>query len=405
MSNPSANLTATRFGYRAANAAGVLEEGEIDAASEQQAVDVLRRRSLWVTEVWPTQARARVRRSRGTVSGTLARDTRTLATLVASGVPLEKSLTYIATNSASAELRDAFTTVRNRVQSGAALSEAFRGERVFPPLFPALAATGEATGTLDVSLARLAEHLERADELRAKLRAALLYPMLLGGAAIIGVVVIMLVVVPRFAVLLEQAGGELPLSTRALMAVSSVFTIGWPVILVVAIAIAVLWPSWIARPVNRLRFDSARLRWPVVGDYERATAAARYTRTLALALPSGVDLLTAMRLSRESVENVALANQLCEAEDSVRNGAPLSVSVSSALPPLAVQLLAAGEAASALPTLSGRAADALDSEVQRELSRAVTLIEPVLILGFGGLIGFVALGLLQAIYGINSSVL
>ncbi|MEP6832747.1 MAG: type II secretion system F family protein [Gemmatimonas sp.] len=394
-----------RFGYRAANAAGALEEGEVDATSEQDAVDTLRRRALWATEVWPKQSPRKIKRSRGTPAGALARDTRTFATLLTSGVPLEQALNYVAQHSLAAELRDGFSAVRTRVQSGVALSDALRLERVFPAMFPALAATGEATGTLDASLSRLADHLERADELRARLRAALLYPALLGVAAIVGVSVIMLVVVPRFAVLLQQAGGKLPLSTRLLMAVRNTFTVGWPAMLALAIGGALGWRQWIARPASRRQFHGARLRWPLVGDYERALAAARYTRTLAMALPSGVDLLAAMKLARGTVENLALAHQLEESEAAVRNGAALAASVANVLPPLAVQLLGAGEASGALAALSGRAADALEAETQRELANAVTLIEPILILGFGGLIGFVALGLLQAIYGINASTL
>ncbi len=404
--NGDATNTATkRYGYRAANASGAIEEGEIDASSEENAVDVLRRRSLWATEVWPKQRLRKIKRSRGTPNGTLSRDTRTLATLLASSVPLEQALNYVAMHSLAMDLRSAFSAVRTRVQNGVALSDALRAERAFPPLFAALAATGEATGTLDASLSRLADHLERADELRDRLRAALLYPALLGIAAIAGVTVIMLVVIPRFSVLLQQAGGTLPLSTRMLMAVSNVFTTGWPVMLVLGVALALGWRQWIARAVNRRQFHAARLRWPLIGDYERAMGAARYTRTLALALPSGVDLLAAMRLARGTVENTALAELLENAEGAVRNGGALSASVANALPPLAVQLLAAGEASGALAALSARAADALEAETQRELSKAVTLIEPILILGFGGLIGFVALGLLQAIYGINASTL
>ena len=365
------NAATKRYGYRAANASGAIEEGEIDASSEENAVDVLRRRSLWATEVWPKQRLRKIKRSRGTPNGTLSRDTRTLATLLASSVPLEQALNYVAMHSLAMDLRSAFSAVRTRVQNGVALSDALRAERAFPPLFAALAATGEATGTLDASLSRLADHLERADELRDRLRAALLYPALLG----------------------------------MLMAVSNVFTTGWPVMLVLGVALALGWRQWIARAVNRRQFHAARLRWPLIGDYERAMGAARYTRTLALALPSGVDLLAAMRLARGTVENTALAELLENAEGAVRNGGALSASVANALPPLAVQLLAAGEASGELAALSARAADALEAETQRELSKAVTLIEPILILGFGGLIGFVALGLLQAIYGINASTL
>ena len=399
-------MSDNRWGYRAANAAGAVVEGEIDAPSEQGAVDALRRRALWVTELWPKHATATTtvaRASKRVPAGALAAVMRAVSTLLASGVSLERALGYAATQAPAGALRDAFVAVRNDVRNGRALSEAFAAHKIFPSIFPALAATGEATGTLDTSLARLAEHVERSDELRAKVRAALLYPLLLGVAAIVGVTIILLVVIPRFATLIEQAGGTLPLSTQLLMGSSNIVTRGWPIWLLLVIAVTVIWRRWIDIAGNDVRWQAWRVQLPIVGNLERALAASRYTRTLALALPSGVDLLTAMRLARASVDNRAIAGQLAYAEARVRDGAPLSQSIGGALPPLAVQLLDAGEASGALAALSARAADAFDGEVQRALAQAVTLIEPILILGFGGLIGFVALGLLQAIYGINAS--
>lgn len=398
-------MSNNRYGYRAANEAGTVVEGEIDASSEQNAVDALRRRALWATEIWSKQAVRKQRESRGIPQGALTTMTRAMSALLASGVPLEQALTYATQQSPGTKLREAFSAVRADVRNGRSLSDSFRAQRLFPPLFAALAATGEATGTLDKSLERLAEHLERADELKSRMRSALLYPALLGVAAFIGVTVIMLVVVPRFSVLLAQAGSSIPISTRLLIGASKAATNGWPVLLVLVAGGAMAWRQWISAAGNRIRFHRQRLGWPVTGELERSLAAARYTRTLALAVPSGVDLLAAMSLARGTVPNLAIRNALEEAESSVRGGASLSASLSAVLPPLAIQLLSAGEASGSLDSLSARAADALEAQVEQSLSRAVTLLEPVLILAFGGLIGFVALGLLQAIYGMNASTL
>jgi general secretion pathway protein F len=400
VSDSRANI---RFGYRAANEGGTVVEGEIEAPSEQMAIDSLRRKSLWATDVWPAQRTRSPRERRGIPPGALAGMTRAMSALLASGVTLEQALTYASKQSPAADLREAFTTVRDAVRNGHSLSDAFRAQPKFPPLFAALAKTGEATGTLDEALERLADHLERTDELRARMRSALLYPALLAVAATFGVTVIMLVVVPRFTVLLEQAGSEIPLSTQLLMTASRVATAGWPLLLLLGIVAVVGGRQWVREDGNRGRWHARRLNLPLWGPLERSMAAARYTRTLALAVPSGVDLLGAMSLARGTVINEAIRAELAEAEAAVRGGASLSSSISGVLPPLAVQLMSAGEASGALGPLSARAADALDAQVQQALSRAVTLIEPALILAFGGLIGFVALGLLQAIYGMNAS--
>lgn len=394
-----------RFRYRAANAAGGMVEGEIDADSEQNAIDALRRRSLWATDVWSSQSNSAPRERRGVPSGALATTTRALSSLIASGVTLENALDYAAKNAAGSELKAAFSNVRNDVRNGRTLRDAFAAQPLFPNVFAALAAAGEATGSLDKALDRLAEHLEKTDQLRARMRSALLYPALLAIAASIGTSIIMLVVVPRFAVLLQQAGSAIPLSTRILVAISSVAKFAVPVLIVAGLLVALSWRRWLGAPEQRLAWQNRLLHWPLIGGFERARAAARYSRVLALALPGGIDLLSAMSLARVSIDNLALQGRYAEAESRVRSGASLSVSLASVLPPLAVQLLGAGEASGALGALASRAADALDEELQQSLSRIVTLVEPVLILAFGGLIGFVALGLLQAIYGMNASTL
>lgn len=396
-------MTNIRFGYRAADERGEVIEGEIEAPSEQSAIDSLRRRALWATAVWPRSAAASARRSRRAPPGALATTTRAMASLLASGITLDEALGYSSTNAQGDELQAAFGGVRAAVRHGRSLSDAFQSQPVFPLLFAALAATGEATGSLHGALERLAEHLERTDALRERMRSALLYPAMLAVAATIGVSVIMLVVVPRFSVLLEQTGSALPLSTRVLLAVSAAVAVGWKLALVAALAAALGWRQWTARAGNRQRWHQARLQWPVTGVLERDIAAARYTRTLALAVPSGVELLTAMRLARGAVQNLSVNAALEESEVAVGRGDSLASALSGVLPPLAVQLVAAGEASGSLGVLAGRAADSLDAQVQQSLSRAVTLVEPILILVFGGLIGFVALGLLQAIYGINAA--
>ena len=398
-------MSGARYRYRAANTAGVLVEGEIDAVSEEGAIDILRQRSLWATDVWPREAPRKRRVRRNVPAGALATTTRVIATLLASGVSLDSALRYASTQSPAEPLRAAFSAVRLDVRNGRAFSDALSAHAVFPPLFSALAATGEETGSLAAALTRLAEHFERTDELRSRLQSALLYPLLLGGAALVGMTVIMLVVVPRFAVLLEQTGSAPPVSTRMLMTLSRSLTAGWPIILLLALGGFLWWRQWYANPQHKRRFHAQRLSWPIIGNFERALSAARYTRTLALTLPSGVSLLAAMQLSRITVDNFALRDQLEAAEAQVRAGSALASATQSSLPPLASELLSAGEAAGALPELAARAAEALDAETQRALTRAITLVEPMMILLFGSLIGFVALGLLQAIYGINASTL
>ncbi len=424
-------LAVGRWRYRAAAADGAAVRGEIDAPSERDAVDALRRRSLWVVDLQPvTRARAAVDRSTASdftgsgarVAASPARslrdvlswsgpDTelavviRSMATLLSAGVPLYRTLAYAAQEATTERARLTFVAVRDGVERGDALSHAVAGQALFPSIFAPIIAAGENTGTLDTSLSLLADLLERRAALRTRLQSALIYPAILGIASVIGVVVILLVVVPRFADLIADGGGTLPVSTRALIAVSTALTQGWPVVLVLLVLLVVGARVALQSPSTRLRLHASRLTWPVVGRLERLQAATGYAGTLAIALRAGVSLLGGMALARAVVANDHVAAALQEAEDRVRAGASLSSAVSGVLSPLTERLLDAGETSGDLSGMSARAAEASDAELQRTIGRAVALIEPVMILGFGGVVGFVALALLQAIYGLNASTL
>ena len=430
----------SRWQYRAATADGSAVTGEIAAPTEREAIDALRRRALWVTDLTPADAgRApAVRRAAGASSGetggemggstgaaasgapslsrvwsrwagsddaALAVVVRAIATLLAAGVPLERALGYATQEASNPAMRLGFDAVQDAVRRGEALSTAMSRQSVFPPVFTPLVAAGEASGTLAVSLALLADHLERREALRARVRAALVYPVILGLASMVGIVVILLVVVPRFAALISDGGGVLPLSTRALIAVSTLVTQWWWMLGLGAVGITMA-AQWMLRDVAARRaLDERLLHWPLVGALARLRVAAGYTGTLAIGLRAGVPLLSAMALARGTVRNRFLHAALADAEIRVQTGATLSSAVAGLLPPLAERLLDAGEASGDLAGMAARAAEAADGAFQRTVNQAVTLMEPAMILGFGGIVGFVALALLQAIYGLNASVL
>ncbi len=428
---------ARRWRYHAANAAGVDVAGEIEAASERDAVDALRRRALWVTTITPiggsavanesgkpgaisaqsfTALRARLSALfADSTDASLAVTIRAMSSLLGAGVPLDQALAYAAGESravagsiarAVAEQpgawEHAFASVRNAVRSGDALSTAVAREPRFPVVFAPTLAAAEASGTLGTALGTLADHLDRASALRARLRAALAYPALLGVASVLAIVVIMLVVVPRFAALVADSGGTLPWSTRALVAASSLLARWWWLIAAVLLAMTAAVRQWLADPAHRARWHRARVGWPVIGHLERTRAAAAYTGVLAVALRAGVPLLQAMTLARRTVRNVATGDRLAEAEQRVRSGGAVAAALDGILPPLCVRLLDAGEAGGELAAMAERASDAADAELQRVANGAVTLVEPALILAFGALVGFVALALLHAIYGLNA---
>lgn len=411
--------TSSRWRYRAADARGLTATGEIDASSERDAIDALRRRDLWVTDLSlvstaghvasprsPQHAAASAsvpwRPRRSPSQADFAVLIRAMAMLLGAGVPLDRALAYAAAQASSAEARHAFAAVREAVRGGDALSAAVARQPLFPKLFAPTLAASEASGTLDATLTMLADQLDRDAAVRSRLQSALIYPSILALASVVGVSVILLVVVPRFAALITDGGGTLPLSTRLLVAMSGALMRGWWLMLIVALLSAIGWRRWLTAPDQQRRWHAARLAWPVTGPLERMQAASRYTSTLSVALTSGVSLLGAMALARGVVSNRAMAAALEAAEALVRDGGTLASGLDRVLPPLAVRLLDAGEVGGDVAGMAGRAAAAADADVQLAIGRAMALVEPVMILGFGGVVGFVALALLQAIYGINA---
>lgn len=422
--------------YRAADASGRESRGTVQAGTADEARAQLRARALWAIELvpeGPVPERASITRGAGSDADANARTVRasltrlwarwsgddleslavimrSIATLLEAGVPVDRALAFATSAEAEGEAAPAgapwrvlFGRLHRAVRDGRALSEAMRDEPALPVAFAPSVAAAEATGALPETFGRLAAALEQAAATQARVRAALVYPAVLALSSTVGTLVILLVVVPRFAELMSDGGAPLPLSTRLLMAVSAFLLRGGWALGPLGAGAVLWWQRSLRDPARAASWDARRLGWPMLGRYERDRDGARYLETLSLALTSGVPLLRAMALSRATMQNRALAARLEPAEGRVRDGVPLVDAMGDSLPPLARQLLRAGEAGGALPVLAARAAAAADGEAERQLGRVVALIEPVMILGFGGVVALVALALLQAIYGLNAS--
>jgi general secretion pathway protein F len=390
------------FRYRAATVAGEVVEGVLRAGSSRDALDELRRQTLVPVSVEPLVEQRRSRGSRLSRRDAIAASVRTLASLLGAGIALERALGFAETNAGQPEVSAALGAMRADVQSGMSFADAVRKQPLFGALPAAMVHAGEESGTLDAAMSRLADHFERMNELVAQIRGALLYPLLMGTVAGIGVVVLLTFVVPRFLAMLADVGGTLPLSTRLLVGASAVIRHGWW-IWVPLVALAVVGArGWLRDRANRRRWHAARLRFPIVGELETKLIAARFTRALGVLLKSGAPTLPAMHLARETVTNDALGARVDDAAAAVGRGERIAPSLEGALPPLAVQLLAAGEESGTLDAMCERVADAYDAEVQRSLRTLVRLVEPALIVAFGAIVGFIALAMLQAMYSINA---
>ncbi len=395
----------TAFRYRAATHDGQVVEGIVQATSQRTALDELRRQRLVpvdLAHVSPTEAGRTGRRLAKLPAVTLF--ARTIATLLAAGVPLDRAVAFAAGQARHPAVAAAARDIHDDLRGGAGFATALARQRaVLGSLFPAMAAAGEESGALDDAMARLADHLDETAQLRSQVRASLVYPALMAAATGIGVTVLLLFVVPRFVEMLAADGATLPVSTALLVAASRVIVGGWWILLLFAAVGALAARAWLGRPENRRRWHAWRLSIPLVGELERDLATARFARAFGMLLESGRPVLPALRTARGIVANTELAARLDDAAEAVNQGRRVHVALAGTLPNMATELLAVGEESGRLDALSLRVAESYDAEVRRTLRTLVAIIEPALILTFGLIVGFVALAMLQAIYGFNRS--
>jgi general secretion pathway protein F len=328
-----------------------------------------------------------------------------LATLLRAGLPLDKSLDTMARLADRPALQALIADLGRDIRAGAALSQAMeRQGAVFDRFFLNMVRAGEATGALDMALERLADFRARARELRESIVSALLYPSILIVLAVVAVAVMLAFVVPRFTEMFVDAGRELPLLTRAVVA-SGQFVEQWWWAIGLAFAGLVLWfrRAW-RDPVRREAWDARLLRIPLVGRLLQRIEAGRFTRTLGTLMGNGVSLLTAMDIAKEIVGNRVIARGLSEAAVKVRQGEGLARPLMEAdvLPPLTNQLLRVGEETGRLEHMLQQLADIYEREVRDSIARLLTLAEPVIILVIAGFITVIILSVVLAVIETNN---
>lgn len=392
-----------RFRYRAATGAGEMVDGVVDAASRDGLLEQLRRRHLYPVEVRELAAAAGAQYWFGR-GAAVAQWARNFSALLGAGTPVDVALGITAEHAGHPGLAAALSGVRQAVRGGEDLSSALAScPSYFPALVPAMVRAGEASGALDTVFEQLAGFLEEMEELRSQVRSALLYPALMAVVASLGMAVLLLFVVPRFAEILKDVGGRLPVTTLILMWIGQAVSRYWWLVGLIGAGLAGAGIERYRRPEVRRKWHARRLTLPLLGDLERKLLTARFAQTLGLLLENGTALVPALRIARASVTNAEMAQTLEQAARRVSEGGSLAHATREALPPLAVQMIAVGEASGRLDEMCLRVGRTYESEVRRSVKTAVALIEPIMIVVFGALVGFIALAMLQAIYSINTT--
>ena len=391
------------FAYQAVDLTGKRLRGRAEAATSAALTRTLEDRGLLVLEIdaadTATEGGFGFGRRREVLEVT-----RALAALLPAGMPLAQAL-GAASSVASGEVRDAMLQVRARVERGDTLSAALATHpRLFSPLYIGLVRAGERSGDVDASFSRLSDQLERDEQLRGRILSAAIYPLLLATVGSIAVTVLLMFVLPRFVELLEGSGASLPGSTAFLLALSGALTRYWPGLLLVlgGLIAAGFWAR--GTDEGRRMWSRLLIAIPLVRTLRRYALAARFARLTGVLLGGGAPLLTALDDAIGSIGDPVARDDVARIRTRVREGASLrqSISEGALFPPLLAQLVAVGEEAGQLREFLLKAADIFEDRTERSTQRLATLAEPAMIVVFGIIVAFVALSLLQAIYGINA---
>jgi general secretion pathway protein F len=399
------------FDYLALDTAGREKRGSVRAGSIEDARAALSARRLFVVRVEAsTGAASPPLFSRGTLfrkklgAKQLTLFTRQVATLV-QVTPLEEALRTIARQAEREHVQRILLSVHGAVLEGRRLSEAMAREPAsFPPLYRAMVAAGESSGTLPQILERLANLLERQAQVRGKLLSALAYPVVLSFVATFVIFALMIFVVPKVVEQFEDVGQELPLLTRIVIGLSD-FLAGWWWALGLLLAAFVLLAGRALREETlRLRFDTRLLKLPLLGRLIRDLHAARMARTLSTMIASRLPLLEGLKLTTQTVHNRALRAASADITESIRTGGSLSAALRRAavFPPLLVYLAASGEASGKLDIMLERAADYLEREFDSFTSTALALLEPAIIVIMGGIVAVIVLSILLPILQLDT---
>ena len=396
----------TTYAYKVRNQQGQVIEGTLDATSRELVASKLREMGYVPIEV--TQRNKSVLSAEFKLPGAtkvgvrdLAVMARQMSTMIGAGMPLIRALNTLRDQTENQTLVRTIGELRTDIERGSSLYQAIeRHDKVFPPLFAPMIRAGETGGVLDTVLERLARTLEKQAELRGKVRSAMAYPVMVGILVVLIATGMLIFIVPRFETIYANLNGTLPTPTRILLAISRTLTSkGWVVVLLLVVGVY-LFRSWIATTRGRLRFDGFKLRAPIFGKLVSKTALARFSRTLASLTRAGVPVMESLNIVANTSGNAVIKQGIDESRERVRHGSSISAAIAghSVFPPMVVQMMAVGEETGALDDMLEKMAEFYEEEVEATVNALTSLIEPLLMVFMGVVVGGMIIALYMPIF-------
>jgi general secretion pathway protein F len=391
------------FEYRSTTMDGTIAEGVIEAADQKAAIERLKN-----TGVIPLEVKSPAERGFSrwigfkTGKGDLVAFTTELSALLAAGLPLDRGLNILSEISEHRGMKAIVESLLKSIRGGISFSEALQKHPdVFPRFYVNMVRAGETGGVLDAVLERLNEFLESSKDLKDHVVSAMIYPTILVATGGVSIIILLTFVLPRFSVIFAELGSSLPLSTQILLAASEILkSYGW-IFLVMMIAAWLTLRQYIASEQGRYWWDGLKLR--LMDDVIRKLETARFCRTLGTLLAGGVSLLQALNNAREVIGNRVIAAAIEEVSKGAKEGRGVSDPLSSAgvFPPMAISMIRVGEATGTLDQMLLRVAVIYEKSLKQAVKRFMSLLEPVMILIMGLIIGFIVISMLLAVFSIS----
>jgi len=395
------------FNYTARTLTGELQSGSIDLPSENDVVAHLRKNRMIVVKVQQAPKQIKLDWGGGVTTRDIVIFTRQFATMINSGLPLVQALDILAEQSENKQLKEVTKAVVYDVESGHTLADALRKHpKAFTELYVNMVAAGEAGGILDTILLRLATFMEKNDALVRKVKGAMIYPAVIFTVAGLAIVILLIFVIPVFQDMFAGIGQALPLPTRIVIGASDFLQGFWWALIVGGLVTFFGTRKYYSTPQGKLNIDKTLLHVPVLGDLIRKSAVSRFTRTLGTLIASGVSILDGLEITAKTAGNRVIHDAVMESRASIAGGETIAAPLqkSKVFPPMVISMIAVGEQTGGLDEMLSKIADFYDEEVDAAVEALLALMEPVMIVVLGVIVGGMIVAMYLPIFGMISAV-
>jgi type IV pilus assembly protein PilC len=403
-------MAAATWSYRALDGMGVPSKGEISGTSVQAVTEVLQERGLKVMDLKQkkTGLNAEITLVKRVKAAELTVMTRQLATMISSGMTLLRAFYVLEDQIANKLLAETVGAVREDIESGLAFSVALeKHPKVFSPLYIAMVRAGETGGVLEQSLDRIADQLEKDDALRRQVKSAMAYPTVVLSFAVCVLLGLIAFIVPVFVKVFKDFGGKLPLITQLTVNASHMVTGQWYILVFGSIAIVVGFRKWRKSEWGRPQWDRLRLRVPMkIGNTVQKIALARWSRTFAALYSAGVPIMQAIEVTGQTAGNAVVEKSMADVIESVKSGGSIADPLKKApiFPPMVAQMIAVGEETGNLDAMLSKVADFYEDEVAAAVKALTSILEPVMIILVGGIVGFIVIAMYMPMFKVYDAI-